>query len=340
MTVQKLLVCLLAVSSIWALGCSGDNTPDVSGIDVPLEVQRYEKDFFSIDTNDIAAALIKLDKTYPDFNDDFLSKILSANRNWKGDTLRNYIAGFIQFYKPVYDSAMLKYPSLDEEEAKIKQGLKYVKHYFPEYKIPTKLISFVGPLDGFGDVMTADAFLVGLQHHLGAEASIYNSAIVAETYPAYIHRNFDEEHIAINAMKNILLDLIPYKDEESSLVVQMVNRGKTLYALEKLLPKGDKYRLIGYTKKQYEESMERQDVIWDFFLQNNMLQSKDANLNKNYIGESPKTQELGDASPGNIGAFMGWQIVRKFAEKQKEIALKDLLAMDAEKLYAETKYKP
>ncbi len=340
MLTNRLLVGAMLISAALFMGCSADDSPDVRKINVPMEVQRYEQDFFTMDTSNTTAALDALDKKYPSFNDDFLSKILRADRNWGGDTLQVYINGFIQFYKPVYDSVKLRYPTLDAPAADVKKGMQFVKYYFPSYNLPTKMISFVGPLDGFGDVMTEEAFLIGLQHHLGSEASIYSTQIVAQTYPAYITRNFDEEHIAINAMKNILLDIVPINDEDKSLVVQMVNRGKTLYALEKLLPKEEKHRLIGYSKNQYEESLSRQAAIWDFFLQNNMLQSKDGNLNKNYIGENPKTQELGDASPGNIGAFMGWQIVRTFAGNNKEIPLSELLKMDAEKIYAAAKYKP
>ena len=70
------------------------------------------------------------------------------------------------------------------------------------------------------------------------------------------------------------------------------------------------------------------------------LQTIDNNLIKNYIGESPKTQELGESAPGNIGSFAGWQIVKKYMDKYPDTPIKDLMAMDAEKLYNDAKYKP
>ena len=76
------------------------------------------------------------------------------------------------------------------------------------------------------------------------------------------------------------------------------------------------------------------------FIKNNLLQVTDENMIKNYIGEAPKTQELGDASPGNIGAFAGWQIVKKFMDKKGNLSLPQLMATDNETIYQEAKYKP
>ncbi|MGK7600328.1 hypothetical protein ACSRB3_23130, partial [Salmonella enterica] len=69
------------------------------------------------------------------------------------------------------------------------------------------------------------------------------------------------------------------------------------------------------------------------FVQNNFLQTIDNNIIKNYIGESPKTQELGEASPGNIGAFAGWQIVKKFMEKSDQLSLPEMMETDAETIF-------
>jgi len=141
-------------------------------------------------------------------------------------------------------------------------------------------------------------------------------------------------------MKNITLDLFPEKSEDKSLLIQMVEKGKRLYLLQKLLPNTQSHLLIGYTKKQWEACIEKQVVIWDLFIQNNFLATLDYNVIKNYVGESPKTQELGEGAPGNIGSFAGWQIVNKYMDKHSETTLPDLMKMDAEELFQKAKYKP
>lgn len=120
----------------------------------------------------------------------------------------------------------------------------------------------------------------------------------------------------------------------------MVEKGKRLYLLQKLVPFAKDNQLIGYTEKQLKESKAREAAIWDLFVQNGLLQSIDNSVIKNYIGESPKTTELGEAAPGNIGSFAGWQIVQKFMSKFPETSLSWLMTMDAETLFSQAKYKP
>jgi hypothetical protein len=141
-------------------------------------------------------------------------------------------------------------------------------------------------------------------------------------------------------MKNIVDDMFPEKVIDKSLVQQMVEKGKRLYLLNKFLPREDEFKIIGYTKEQLKNVYKNEKVVWDLFVQNNLLQSVDENIIKNYIGESPKTQELGDASPGNIGSFAGWQIVKKYMQKNPGFSLQKLMATDNDVIFQEAKYKP
>jgi hypothetical protein len=141
-------------------------------------------------------------------------------------------------------------------------------------------------------------------------------------------------------MKNVVDEMMPESNDDKPLVQQMVQRGKRLYILSKLLPKTEEYQLIGYTATQLKDSYGHEAVIWDLFIQNNYLQVSDKNIIKNYIGESPKTQELGEASPGDIGSFAGWQIVKKYMAKNPKTTLQQLITMDPNTIFQEAKYKP
>jgi len=331
----------VAIFSILIItSCKSKNAPDVSNIKVPLKVLRFEQDFFAIDTNKVTAQLDTVIAKYPAFGEGFLATILNVDPRWGGDTSANYIKGFLSSYRAVYDSSQKVFADFSPYEKQLQKGLQYSKYYFPQYKLPTKIITYIGPLDGYGDILDTDAIIVGLHQHLGSNFSLYSTAWVRETYPDYITARFTPDYIAVNAMKNIVLDLYPEKSEDKSLLIQMVEKGKRLYLLQKLLPDTKPNMLIGYTEKQWKACMERQVVIWDLFIQNNFLQTLDYNVIKNYVGESPKTQELGEGAPGNIGSFTGWQIVNKYMDKFPETKLTELMVKDAEQLFEQAKYKP
>jgi hypothetical protein len=332
---------IILASVIFLFSCnSGEKIPDVSGVKINVTTQRFEKDLFTLDTVNFSVNLNQLIAKYPSFGENFSTTILGADSKWNKDSIAAYVKLFIDLHKTVYDTSALVFKDFSPYETEIKKGLQFVKYYFPNYKVPEKIITYIGPLDGFGDILSDDAVIVGLHLHLGKDFSLYRSEQVQQTYPAYISNRFEPGYIAVNSLKNITLDLYPEKMDDKSLVQQMVEKGKRLYLLSKFLPREDEFKIIGYTKEQLKNVYKNEKVIWDLFVQNNLLQSIDESIIKNYIGESPKTQELGDASPGNIGSFAGWQIVKKYMQKNPELILQKLMVTDNDTVFQEAKYKP
>lgn len=332
---------LVFVMAFVFLACNSKNdTPDVSGIKVELTTQRFEKDFFSLDSTRLMPALDQLISRYPSFGENFITTILNSDPNWPADSAAAYIRSFMSAYRPVFDTAQKIFADFSPYEKQIKKSVQYLNYYFPKYPVPKKVITYIGPLDGYGDILDTDAFIVGLHHHLGSDFSMYKTEMVRTIYPDYISARFTPEYIAINCMKNIVLDMYPEKIEDKTLVIQMVEKGKRLYLLQKLVPFAKDHQLIGYTEKQLKESLEREAVIWNLFVQNNFLQSIDNNVIKNYIGESPKTTELGEASPGNIGSLSGWMIVKKYMNSFPKTTLNELMTTDPEIIFQQAKYKP
>jgi hypothetical protein len=326
---------------ILTISCTNrDKAPDVSGIAVNLTVQRFEKDFFAADTTKMIQEVDRLTRLYPEFMPSFMVRILNADPKWSSDTTASYLCNFIAPFSRVNDSAQIIFKDFSLYENDIKQSLRYLKHYFPNYKTPERIITYVGPLDGFGDIIAPNAFIVGLQHHLGKNSGFYKNEMVQQTYPRYITEHFEPYSVVINCMKNVADEIVPENNDDKPLVQQMVQRGKRLFILSKLLPQAEEYKLIGYTEAQLKACYTNEARVWDLFIQNDYLQVSDKNIIKNYIGESPKTQELGEDSPGNIGSFAGWQIVKKYMTKNPSVTLQQLVDMDPNAIFQEAKYKP
>ena len=49
--------------------------------------------------------------------------------------------------------------------------------------------------------------------------------------------------------------------------------------------------------------------------------------------------EIDNESPGRVGAWIGWQIVRSFA-KNNDVPIEELLKMNAKEIFEKSKYKP
>ncbi len=316
------------------------NIPDVSNINVQLDVQRFDKDFFSMDTNNIPASLDELQKKYGGFMNDYLYNILASPP--QPDSVIKTVKRFIgdPNYQMVFDSAEKAFSSVQKMRDGIARGLQFVKYYFPDYKIPQHIVTFIGPMEGYANVLTGSGFAVGLQLYLGKDFSAYHSAYINEVYPDYISRRFEQPYIPVDCIKNIINDLYPDKSANLSLIYQMVEAGKRLYLLDHFLPETADSLKTGYTQKQLEGCFEHEDLIWNYFLQNNLLYINDPEQIKDYMNNGPKTEALGEASPGFIGQFVGWQIVKKWMGLDAKRTLPQLLQTSARQIFEEAKYKP
>ena len=337
-------VILLAIT-----GCREDKKqPDTSGVKIELTVQHFEKDFFALDTSRIEEGLSALRIKYPVFYQDFLEQILGIPANDSTGMAMMAIRQFLNDYRPIKAEADKAISDFSPIETELKKGLANVKYYFPEYALPNKLITFIGPMDayaegqtgGYGDIITTDALGVGLQLHLGAASFYYTSEMGQRLYPSYISRRFTPEYIPVNSIKNIIDDLYPGMPNDKTLLDIMIDKGKRLYLLEKFLPDTPDTLRIGYTQNQLEGAEKNEGMIWNFFVENNLLYETDQQKIKSYVGDGPKTNELGDGSPGYISLFTGRAIVRKYMENFPETDLKQMLQLDAKTILNESKYKP
>ena len=336
---HKIVLFYLALILITA--CGKRNEPDVSQIKVDLQLQRFEKDFFAIDTAHINSSMQALNQKHPGFVQDFVFNILALPAQPDSSAaVENGIRSFISSYQSVKDTADKIFKNFQPIEAEVKKGLQHVKYYFPGYKLPVKLVTFIGPINSYANIITADALAVGLQLYLGKNYPLYQSEAGQQLYPLYISRRFEPQYIPVSAIKNIVDDMYPDNSAGRPLIEQMIETGKRLYLLDRLMPETADTLITGYTKAQLEGSYNNEALIWTFFLQNDLLFTNDPAITKDYMSDGPKTAVLGEASPGFIGQFVGWQIVKKWMDKNEKTSPEQLMATDPKIIFEQAKYKP
>ena len=333
---------LFVCSGLVSCGGSGDK-PDISGVDVgKIHIERFDTAFFNLDSNAIVPGLRRLDQQYPYFTTDFVGNILGAGERLT-DTSQVAFAAARQFlvsYLGVSDSLKQKYPRLTWLEDQLQQGFRYVKYYFPQYKLPSKVVAFVGPFDGPGVAITPYALAIGLQSYAGRNFSFYLTGKGQDLYPLYVSRRFEPEYIEANCLSAIAQDVFQDSSDGRPLVEQMIIKGRYLWLAGKLLPDAPDSIRTGYTKAQLDWCKNNEVAVWSFFLQGVDLNAMDPDMIKNYVGEAPKTPGMPDAAPGNIGTWVGWQIVKKYADEHKDLTPAQLMVMPPRALFEAAKYKP
>ncbi len=328
---------LLAIT-IFVASCSNDkNKPDISDIKVDVAIERFEQEFFKIDTTNIQPGLDELQKKFTSFFPVFIQSILQVNSADAAFT--SHLKNIIAAYRPINDSIQKKYSNLNWLEDDLEQSFKYVKHYYPAYKLP-KVITYIGTLDAPGAVITPDHLAIGLHQFGGKHFSVYQHSEVQQMYPYYISRRFDKEYLAANALKAIADDIYADQSTGRPLIEQMVEKGKQWYLLNHFLPDAPDSITTGYTKRSVNWIEENEGNVWAFLTKNENIYSIEPHVIQTYIGETPFTQGMPEVSPGNIGQWIGWRIVKKFAQQNEKLTLQEILATPAKKVFEESKYRP
>lgn len=334
-------------SALFLFGCvvlfacgNKKEIPDVSGIQVQVPIERFDRDFFAIDTNNLAVSLPALRQRHPDFYGDFMQQILGVSGADTNMATTVVVRQFIHDYKPVYEALQGKFKNTDKLQKELEQAFRFVKHYVPGYK-PGKAILFTGPFDAPGVASTSSGLAIGLQLFAGSDFFAYRSGEVQQMFPDYISRRFAPEYITANCMKAVVDDIYPDQSGGKPLVEQMVEKGKLWYLLDKFLPTTADSLKTGYTQHQLDWCKDYEGQIWSYIIKNEDLHSLSPQVIQTYIGEAPFTQGLSpEDSPGNIGQWIGWQIVKKFVSKNPDLTPEQVMRTDAKKILEEAKYKP
>ncbi|MCW3118361.1 MAG: hypothetical protein JWM28_2443 [Chitinophagaceae bacterium] len=347
---KRIFLLVIWITIIFVSCKAKKGVPDVSGIKVDLPVQRFDKDFFAIDSNAMTTVLPLLQNKYPEFLPIFINNILGLGP-LRPDNAAAYEGAkhFLHLTKPIYDSVAAVFPTADGMQRDFEEAFRYVKKYFPTYKAPDKIITLVGPIDGLAKMGTevtpnfiGAGFLgISLQFYLGKDYSAYNDEyFIINVAPQYRSRRFEKQYIVPDAMKLIVDDLFPDNTQGRPLIEQLVEKGKQWWLLDQFLPEAADSLKTGYTQKQLEWCKVNEGLIWNYIVTNENIYTVDPVSIQQYIGEAPFTQNMSDASPGNIGAWVGWQIVKKYAENNSAISPEGVMNSDVKKILEGARYKP
>jgi hypothetical protein len=337
------LIVLLAVSLFACKKKKG--IPDISDIKVDIKLERFDRDFFAIDTNDIWPSLTKLNKKYPSLTGIFLQNVLGLD----SASAITGVKRFIGMSGNLYDTVNTVFKNTDDIEKDLIKGFQFVKYYFPQYKVPA-VATIAGPVDAMAqsssgptpNFLGPDFLGISLQFYLGKKFSVYNDPFFIENVaPGYRSRRFSKEYIIADAMQLVVSDMFPDKSGGKPLIEQMVEKGKQWYLLDKFLPTTPDSIKTGYTQQQLNWCKENEGLIWTYIVKNEDLYSLNPAVIQVYIGESPFTQGFSqELSPGNMGQWIGWQIVQKFVSKNPDLKPEEIMNTEASKILSEAKYKP
>ena len=290
----------------------------VEAIPLKIKVERFDKLFFETPPQD----LNKLKKEFPYFfpsgNDDSVWLNKMKNPLWR----------------ELYTEVQKKYSNFEPVQKELETLFKHIKYYFPQTKTP-KVITVISEMDYNNKVIYADSLvIISLELYLGKDHKFYQ-------FPNYLKQNFEQKQILPDVVSSFSIQKIP-PVSDNNLLGQMIYFGKQLVLKDLLLPDYSDADKMGYMPEQVKWCQENESYMWRYFIENELLYNNDQKLNNRFINPAPFSKfylEIDNESPGSVGSWIGWQIVRSFM-KNNEVPLEELLKMNAKEIFEKSKYKP
>lgn len=299
---------------------------------VNIEIGRYEKDLFALDVNHLSDEISKLYGKYPEN--------LIAKDSWKNEQMIAALKGYLTdpTIKAVYKEVEKQYSSFNDVTKELQDAFKIYLTHFPDDAIPKIYTLVPGMNFEMPSVFGYDNDLfVCIDMYLGKDFKYYAYAGM----PKFISERCERKYIATDCFtKGLAYKHLPEKTLISGLDY-MLFEGKKLFLTQTCFPNKKEQDIIAYNDEKYDWAVKYQPQVWQYFVEKNMLYSKDEDVVRRLVDETPFTRDFGNQSPGRLGAFIGLQIVKSYMHNHPETTLNELLQMtDSQKFLNESYYKP
>ncbi|MEH0158340.1 gliding motility lipoprotein GldB [Limibacter armeniacum] len=313
---------------------SDHEVPDISDIKVDVKVRRLEKEFFALKSREEVTKFLMANpaieqryiRNYTPFDPAKLPDLLLGSIEYTAnDTLNQDVEKIFADFTPY--------------EKQFEEAFRYVKYYFPEFKVPEiyTMVSGFGHFGYGGDVVDCGDFIViGLDYFAGMEAT-YRPP---ET-PAYQMSRYEPEYIVPTVMM-LLSGRFNHVDmQDKTMLGEMIAYGKSYEFVNRTLPYIADSLVWGWTGEQTAGAFHNEGKIWKHFVENDLFYTKDRFIKNKYIGERPAVNEIDSQCPGRIGRWLGWRVVQQYMQKYPNLTLKEVMATeDAKKIFQGSRYRP
>ena len=310
--------------------CQPSRIIDLSEVDAKVNIHRFDEAFFALDTSNFSQDFAKLQES--EFSLFFEGN--NAEPFWRNQRTLDYMVR-------LHSEVKLKYPNTKTLEREIHELYRHYRYFYRDTDETIEVFTYISGLDFDFPIIYVDSI---------STAFVALDLFLGEDHPAYARKsdylNFhhNPEQIVVKLAKQMLLTHTRKDASDMSLINDMVYHGKMLYALLQLLPHADEQLLLNYTSNHLLFCRENERTVWRFFIEQDILFDQRAESKRRFIDPAPFSKfymEFDNLTPGQIGQWMGLQIVKSYMRRHQGKELSELLHdRDHRTIFAESGYKP
>ncbi len=215
--------------------------PEVSGIEIDLQIERLDQKLHNIPSKEDLKTIIQENPVFSEqflFLSDFPDTTTLVNRFYK------------KMHDPNIDTLFMEvervFGDFSDIEIQFKEAFQHIKYYYPDFRVP-KIKTVVTGMNK--DLYLSDSLLIiGLDYYLGENARYQPLNI-----PEYILKRYQKEYMVSQCM--LLLsntyNHTNYKDQ--TMLAEIVYYGKAYYFVKNMMPCVEDSLITGYSSEEMQE---------------------------------------------------------------------------------------
>lgn len=318
---------LMFFTFLLLIACDEDKVVLLSGEEKETKIHYFDQDLFGIDSLHFDDEIQALEEKFPIF---FIND--ASVDYWKSFYKNAEVRKIYGFSKAAIAG---KKAAISDE---LSTALKYYQHYYPNYPIPEVYAWTSDFQSAEPNLITDSVAFIFLEHYLGAENEYYSKM------PKYMGEVKSTDYLVPDFIAELSKRFVQKKMQDNSLVNEMIYQGKLLYFADALMPNTEDYRKIAYSPEKLEWCKANEGKVWSYFVNKELLFSVKKSDRQRFIEPAPFSKfylPVDRESPGRIGAWIGWQIVRSYMENHPEVSLQELMEdKNSKQILNKSKYKP
>ncbi len=313
--------CILFILSLTLLlNCKNENSneSEIAKLDVDFTVERFDTILSEATVQDLP----KIKNAFPFLFPEVIDSTWIQRLN--GDVQQQ-----------VFSEVNNKFENFDTQHSELANFFRHLKYYDARFKLPRVItvadyVNYRNTL-----VLEADLLIINLTNYLGETHEFY------QNIPLYFAENMTPSQI-VPDIADKYAKRYNYQGQRKTFLDEIIYHGKQLYFKDVMIPEFSDAEKIGYTDNNIEWSKRNEDQVWSYFVEKELLFSTDPKLFSRFTAPAPFSKfylDIDNESPGRLGQYIGWQIVRAYAERTDADIL-TVMRTNADEIFKNSKYKP
>ncbi len=300
----------------------GSHTTVEPTTDLDLRIERLDQDLFTSANDTSGNFNLKLYATYGSFYKEYVERILQAA---PVDDPRLPIA-LTQFaMNPDWMALQFRADSMlgdmEAQRAAFELAFERLLTFFPDSLAP-RIVVFNSGFN-YGVTPTDSVLGIGVEWFV-AKGSGVEAMLAPDIFPQYMKERMRPDMLVPSAVKGWLQVHYAMDVRGEDLLTNLVEIGKVMYLLDALLAETNPAFKFAFTDDQLKWCEEQEFNVSKELIAKEQLYSKKSEDIDRLLNDGPFTNGFPRESPGHIGEWIGYRMVKSYMDDHDEVSMAQL----------------